>query len=73
MRSERLGQPEIPTYRVYHLMSTRMKPHAPFFRLRRADTEISGDHRCRSPDAALWRTFSTTLGEADIVVCVQRS
>jgi hypothetical protein len=31
-------------------MSTRMKPHAPFLRLRRAYTEI-GDHRCRSPNA----------------------
>src|SRR5882672_8714057 len=68
LRSERLGQPEITNVSGLHLMSTRMKPHAPFLRLRRADTEISGDHRRRTPDAALWRTFSTTLGEADIVV-----
>jgi hypothetical protein len=45
-----------------------MKPHALFLRLRKADTKISDDRRSLAPDAALWRTFLTTLSEADIVV-----
>src|SRR5712672_1052251 len=46
LRSERLGQTEITSVPGLHSMSTGMKPHALFLRLGRADTEISGDHRC---------------------------
>jgi len=68
LRSERLGQPEITSVPGLHLMSTRMKPHALFLRLRRADMEIS-DHRCRSPRRGAVAHFFNDIGRSGHCGC----